>query len=97
MTNWTLIQTFTNHTYSVYGLEFINEDTVASGDANGIIQIWSICSGETLRTITTATVWGIGSLQLVRNGLYLAAGLANINIYKFIHYVIGCHKHNDYE
>ena len=55
--NWTLIQKYSNHSsFDVYGLEYINADTIASGDTNGTIQIWSISTGLTLRTIYTGSI-----------------------------------------
>jgi WD40 repeat protein len=78
---WTLIRTYTNHTQAVLGLEWINEDTIASGSNDLTIKIWSIVSGQTNRTISTYS--GVRSLKLLSNGFYLACGLGNgnINIY----------------
>jgi WD40 repeat protein len=79
--NWTLIQTYTEHTSWIYGLEYINEDTMATGGGDQKLKIWSITTGLTIRTISPGTnVW---SLQLLSNGVHLAAGLQNghINIY----------------
>ena len=47
------------------------------------IKIWSLNTGLTKRTISIATASGVWSLQLLCNGVYLAAGLGNgnINIY----------------
>ena len=77
------IQTYTGHNQSVYGLEFINDDTIASGGKDKTIQIWSMSTGKTQRTINTSS--NVYSLQLLRNGFYLAAGLSypsySINIY----------------
>lgn len=79
-TNLTLIQTYSNHTGGVNGLEYINTETIASGDKNGLIQIWSIRTGLTRTTIKTTSA--ISSLLLLSNGFYLACGLSNnINIY----------------
>ena len=39
--NWSLIQTYTGHLSSVTGLEYINNDTMATSDQNGLIHIWS--------------------------------------------------------
>jgi WD40 repeat protein len=84
-TNWTLIRTFTNHTNAVVGLEYINEDTIATGSMDNTIKIWSINFGETLRTINTNS--GVYSLiAMITNCFYLCAGLVNgnINIYNII-------------
>jgi WD40 repeat protein len=79
--NWNQIRTYTGHSGEVYGLEWINSDTIASGGLDdSTIQIWSISSGQTNRTINTGTV--VNSLKLLNNGIHLAAGLgSNINIY----------------
>jgi len=79
--NWNLIQTYTNHSKSVHALEFLNEDTIATGGNDNTIQIWFICTGITNRTIFTTN--NVFSLQLLSNGVDLLAGLGNgyINIY----------------
>jgi WD40 repeat protein len=82
--NWSLIRTYTNHTQGgVLGLEWINEDTIASGSTNDTIKIWSIVSGVTLRIINASA--DVRSLKLLSNGFYLACiniyGKFNINIY----------------
>ena len=46
--NWSLIQTFTGHTKDVFGFEWINEDTLATGSLDGTIKLWSICTGRLL-------------------------------------------------
>ena len=81
ISNWSLIQTYTNHKRDVFGLEFINEDTIATAGFDDKIQIWFICTGITNRTINTNT--DVYALQLLSNGFYLAAGLGNtfIKIY----------------
>ena len=80
ISNWVLIQTYSNHLDQILALEYINEDTIATGDINGTIQIWSISTGLTNLTLNTnIPVW---SLKLLSNGYYLACGLVNkINIY----------------
>ena len=74
-----MIQKYSNHSsFDVYGLEYINADTIVSGDANGTIQIWSIGTGLTLRTIYTGSI--VYTLKIF--GLYLAVGVSSkINIY----------------
>jgi WD40 repeat protein len=86
--NWTLIQTYSNHKSYVYGLEWINEDTIASGGAyfndDGTIHLWSIITGKTKRTLHAGM--GVFSLNSLQNGIHLAAaGLQNgdIKIYNF--------------
>jgi len=77
--NWCLIQDYKNHTQAVFGLEWINEDTIASGGYDDAIKIWSMNTGETLRTIGIHS--GVRSLKLLTNGFYMACGLGN-NIIK---------------
>jgi WD40 repeat protein len=78
--NWTLIQTYRNHTGSVYGLEYINEDTVISGGFDQTIQIWTISTGRTIKKINTpALVYAIQILS--SDGFYMAVGLNNSIIY----------------
>ncbi len=78
ITNWSLIRTYSDHTQAVLGLEWINEDTIASGDEYYAIKIWSITTGETKFTIITDDF--VYSLILLSNGFYLACGLLNGNI-----------------
>jgi WD40 repeat protein len=83
MSNWTLIQTYPNHTTWINGLEFIDEDTVATGSNDHTIHIWSMSTGITNRIINTG--FCVYSLQLLGNGYYLAAGTDNsISIYNLI-------------
>jgi len=83
LTNLTLIQTYTGHIDEVYGLEYINSYTMASGalSPDMTIKIWSIFTGSTNLTIHTGS--GVISLKLLSNGFYLACGLVYhiINIY----------------
>ena len=54
--NWTLIRTYTGHACTVFGkIEWINEDKVASADMCGMIQLWSLSTGVTNRTISNNT------------------------------------------
>ena len=77
---WSLTRTYTGHTMGVFGLEFIDIDTVASGSENGIIHTWSISTGLTNLTINTGQ-WVV-SLQMLSDGIHLVAGmLPSINIY----------------
>ena len=76
-TNWTLTRTYTNHTNMVYGIEWINADTIASCSEE--IQIWSISTGVTKKTIKNGKL--NYALQLLSDG-NLAVGIRNaINIY----------------
>ena len=74
-----MIQNYTGHSDHVYALESINADSMASGSLDQTIQIWSISSGQTLRTINTPS--GVISLLLLNNGFSLASGLNNGQIY----------------
>jgi WD40 repeat protein len=77
--NWRLIQTYMNHTGSIYGLEYSNEDTIISGGFDQTIQIWVISTGRTIRKINTpASVYAIQILS--SDGYDMAVGLTNSNI-----------------
>ena len=39
-TSWDLIRAYTNHTAGVFGLEWINADTIASGGFDKTVNIW---------------------------------------------------------
>jgi WD40 repeat protein len=67
---WSLIQTYTHHWSQVFGVEFINEDTIASSALDNSIRLWSIKTGLTTKTISTN--YNVYSLQLLSNGLWLA-------------------------
>jgi WD40 repeat protein len=84
MTNWILIRNYTSHAKDVYGLEYVNEDTIATGSHDHTIQIWSIKTG--IATITISTNSDVYSLQLLSNGIHLAAGFYSqvIKIYNVI-------------
>jgi WD40 repeat protein len=78
--NWNLIRTYTGHGNPVNGLEWIDQDTIASGSNNKVIKIWSISTGTTARTISTDLE--AYCLKLLSNGVHLAGGIGNnIKIY----------------
>jgi WD40 repeat protein len=79
--NWNLYVTYTAHTGEVYGLEWINEDIIASTGSDHI-KIWSF-SGNYFRTRDTIkTGSNVTSLKLF-NSSHLAAGVnSRINIYE---------------
>lgn len=81
-TNLKLIRSYTNHSGDVFGLEWINEDMIASGSQDSTIQIWSIVTGLIQRRIKVEGV-GVFCLKLLSNGFFLASGIGNghINIY----------------
>jgi WD40 repeat protein len=80
--NWTLITTYSQHSSEVYGLEWLDNDTLASaGWYDQTIRLWSPTTGQTKRTIqTNQYVW---SLTMLNTNIHLAAGLSygDINIY----------------
>jgi WD40 repeat protein len=65
----------------VHAIEWIDKDTLASvGDADGVIEIWSIISGEIKQSIDLghpASPIIVRSIKLLSNGIHLAAGLMN--------------------
>jgi WD40 repeat protein len=75
---WFLISNYTKHNQEVFGLEWLTEDTLASGGYDKTIHIWSTISGETLRTISQNA--DVRSVKLLSNGFYLACGLRNNKI-----------------
>jgi WD40 repeat protein len=76
--DWNLIRTYTGHTNPVYGLEWIDQDTIASGSNNKEIQLWSRITGLTIRTINTDSE--VYCLKMLLNGVHLASGLGNSQI-----------------
>ncbi len=79
--NWILITTYSQHSSWVYGLEWLDNDTLASGSNDRTIELWSATTGQTKRTIQTNE--NVKSLKLLNTNIHLAAGLGNgdINIY----------------
>jgi WD40 repeat protein len=77
--DWTLITTYSQHSSVVYAMEWLDNDTLASGSIDQTIKIWSPTTGQTKRTIqTNQRVW---SLTMLNTNIHLAAGLcADINI-----------------
>jgi WD40 repeat protein len=75
ITNWTLIQTFSNHSNTVSSFEYINEDMIASGGYDNMIHIWYFSTGLKNRTINTGNA--VYALKLMRNGFHLAACVSN--------------------
>lgn len=78
---WSLIQEYTGHVDQVFGLEYLNENTVISGSNDHTIHIWNISTG--LASMKINTGWPVSSIQLLSNRIDLASGLQNgyINIY----------------
>jgi WD40 repeat protein len=78
--NWNLIRTYNDHSNPVNGLEWIDQDTIASGSSNNEIRIWSRSTGTAIRTINTGSP--VYCLKLLSNGVHLASGIGNnIKIY----------------
>ena len=79
--NWILIRTYTGHTQSVWGIEQIDTDTLASDSSDLTIQIWSISTGVTLKTINVSM--DLRCLGFISSRNHLASGHENgdINIY----------------
>jgi WD40 repeat protein len=82
--NWTLITTYSQHSSDVYGLEWLDNDTLAStGWLDQTIKLWSMTTGQTKRTIQTNATY-VRSLKMLNTNIHLAAGLGypgGINIY----------------
>ncbi len=71
--NWSLMRTYTGHTNPIFGLEWIDQETIASGSTNNDIRIWSRSTGTNIRTINTGSK--VSCLKLLSNGIHLASGL----------------------
>ena len=67
---------FRNFTTFVISFEWLNEDTLAIVGYEPVIQIVSIVTGQTLRTINTSQL--VSSLKLLSNGIHLASGHGEI-------------------
>jgi len=102
ITDWKLIQTYSDHTGGVVSFENINTDTVASSAYDQTIQIWSIKTGTRLHLLTNQqnNYQNVLSLKFYsdKNGIgHLTAGLADgyIFIYNLNNMsVVGSlHKH----
>jgi len=78
---WTLITTYSQHSSNVYALEWLDNDTLASGSLDKTIKLWSPTTGQTKRTIQTNQ--SVFSLKFLNTNIHLAAGLGKgeINIY----------------
>jgi WD40 repeat protein len=86
--DWQLVRTYTGHTYEVLALEYLSEDRIASADSFGTIAIWYMSSGLDSNVFinTGGSYSGTYSLQILTNGIHLAAGHGDgqIKIYNII-------------
>jgi WD40 repeat protein len=72
--NWTLIRTYNNY-YSTPAFDYINKDLMISATYYYPgINIWSIGTGETVRTINVVYYSYIYSLKMLDNGIHVAIG-----------------------
>lgn len=74
---WTLIQTYTYNYYSFNAFDYINKDLMISAGIKSYrtkneLNIWSIRSGETVRTIDINN--NVYTLKMLANGINLAIG-----------------------
>jgi WD40 repeat protein len=76
--NWTLITTYSQHSSPVFGLEWLDNDTLASAGYDKTIKLWSLATGQTKRKIqTNQDVW---SLKLLNTNIHLAASLGSWSV-----------------
>jgi WD40 repeat protein len=81
--NFTLFRTFSSHSSSIYGMDWLDADTLASsGFGDNSIKIWSLSTGVTKRQIDTNS--RVRTLKII-SPLNLAVGLqsSDISIYNF--------------
>jgi WD40 repeat protein len=80
--DWTLITTYSQHSSQVLALEWLDNNTLASGSYDRTIKLWSPTTGQTKRTIQTNAPY-VWSLTILNTNIHLAAGLSygDINIY----------------
>jgi WD40 repeat protein len=79
--DWTLITTYSQHSSIVNALEWLDNDTLATGSYDQTIKIWSPTTGQTKRTIQINAPY-VMSLTMLNTNIHLAAGLyKDITIY----------------
>ena len=68
----TLIRTYSQHSSDVYALEWLDNDTLASGSYDKTIKIWSMATGQTKRTIqTNQYVFSLKLLNIILTFIWL--------------------------
>jgi WD40 repeat protein len=83
---WTSIQTYTNHTDSVFSLDQIDNDTMVSGSLDNTTRIWRISTGETLNLINVnAAVYVVRvfSVELKQIVCGTSGASNNLQIYNY--------------
>ena len=73
--DWTLVQTYSQHSSFVIDFDWLSADTLAStGSSDGLIKIWSLTTGQTLRTINSnvANKSWVYAMKLLNNKIHLA-------------------------
>lgn len=83
---WTLIQRYSGHTNPIFGLDQIDDDTMASASWDGTIRIWKIRSGKMVRTINVSE--SVNPVRVLSVGFQIACGLPggrsdSIRIYNY--------------
>jgi WD40 repeat protein len=83
-----LVQTYTGHSGLVYGIDYVNADTVVTGSQDRTIKIWRISTGATSLTISPEKY--VNGVAVLSDGISLAANCLyyilffNINTGAFI-------------
>ncbi len=83
---WTSIQTYKNHTNSIYSLDQIDNDTIVSGSWDYTIQIWRISTGETLKVINVGVyVYAVRVISIEYKQIVCGTGGTgdNLQIYNY--------------
>jgi WD40 repeat protein len=70
--NWIRKRSYRAHTNKVYGLEYINKETIATGSSDQTFQVWSLSSTSARSIFTDKNIF---ALQQFGNGSSLAIGL----------------------
>lgn len=65
--NWSLVQTFSNHTNEVRSLQFIDGSTIISGDSYGKLFRWTVTMGAILAENDVSSRGGLYSMKKFSN------------------------------